>query len=369
VALHRKRLLELLKKEEILEMFKMEFGDYKYIFEYDTKEELEDYIKITMATHEQASQIRDRHTVVRHLIENEEVKPKKEGITFADLEIKFIASKKRVDKVSASTYKAYASTFKKAISFFRKTKIESIGIEDYEEFRDYLSEELEMKNKTINNHTTYINFFLDFAVTYKLISENNISGLEKLREDNFSKENFTDEDVNSVLNYNHPQVFKDIFKIGAYTGMRVSEVIGLNKESIKAHDNGIYYFDILKSKTRSGIRKVPIHKDILDDVLKMDFPLLAEKTNNASQKAILKELYNVIEKDSTKSFHTFRGTFMSKCINKFPDSIFRIREIVGHSQGEVALTIDDYAKGFELALKKEIVDSVSYKITSPSSNS
>jgi integrase len=84
-------------------------------------------------------------------------------------------------------------------------------------------------------------------------------------------------------------------------------------------------------------------------------------TNNGAQKAILKELYRIVEKSSTKSFHTFRATFIGKCINNFPELVTVVQEIVGHSKGDRdKLTIDIYAKGYKLSLKKKVLDSVSY---------
>lgn len=346
-------------------MFTLQKGDYKYIFEYDTLEELQLLLKEVTETHKQLEQQPHRALIIHNELDTiEKVKSTKE-IDFAELELKFLAHKRKMGKVSTSTYKAYASTFKKLKEYFRKTYIYAIEIEDYEEFRDYLREEYDLKNKTINNHMAYVNKFLTFGVTYKLIPENNVKGLENFKEDAVIKENYTDEDIKNIFAYDYAQNYKNIFTIAAYSGMRVSEIVNLTKESVKKDSNtGIYYFDILKSKTQAGIRKVPIHKNILDDVLdKMNFPLLEDKSANAAQKAILRQLYKVIEKESTKSFHTFRGTFLNKCFSTFPQDQYLslIQEIVGHSKtNSASLTVDTYAKGFELSLKKEIVDSVFY---------
>jgi len=344
-------------------MFSFEHGDYKYIFEYDTPEELEKYIETMTNNIEKIEAIKNRHFIVHKEMGKAEKSPKTSSITWSDLEIKFITAKKKLDKVSKSTYKAYESTFNKLKDYFKKTKIDDITIEDYEEFRDYLMDDLALKKKTVNNHMAYVNLFLEYGVNYKFIEENNVKGIESLKEDDsLKKENFTDEDIKAIFSYDYPQNYKDIFVIAAYTGMRVSEIIALTPESIKKEENDIYYFDIVKSKTQAGIRKVPIHKDILERVLQMNFPLMDEKSDNASQKAILRQLYKVIDKESTKTFHTFRGTFMSKCQNQFPDvnKILLIQEIVGHSKGQFKLTVDGYGHGFILQLKKEIVDSVAY---------
>ena len=102
--------------------------------------------------------------------------------------------------------------------------------------------------------------------------------------------------------------------------MRQEDIYHLTDESIKEKD-GIYYFDILEGKTKNSVRKVPIHEDILEKVLEMDFPLFKNKTLNATQKILNRRLYKVVDKNSTKSFHTFRAKFISKAINANPEKI------------------------------------------------
>ena len=49
IALKRRNLLNLLNGEELL--FTFQRGDYKLVFEYDTKEELEEYLKLAEASY------------------------------------------------------------------------------------------------------------------------------------------------------------------------------------------------------------------------------------------------------------------------------------------------------------------------------
>lgn len=45
-----------------------------------------------------------------------------------------------------------------------------------------------------------------------------------------------------------------------YTGLRIGELLELEKENINLEEQ---YFDVVKSKTESGIRRVPIADCIL----------------------------------------------------------------------------------------------------------
>ncbi len=280
-------------------MYTLKFGDYEYIFEYDTEEEFQKRKQDTIELHKEFLDL-EKYREVNRIVKKLEQKIIPENrMRWAELEGKFIAYKKEVSKkkVGQSSYKAWASVFNKLKEFFNITPVEQIELEDYEDFVNTLIEEYELKNKSVNGHIKYINNFLDWAVSRKLIKENNITGIEKLPEEEYIRENYTNKEILEILNHDFPQEFKDIFSIATYTGMRVSEICNLQQEDIiKDKDTDIYYFNIKKSKSKNGKRKVPIHKNILDRVLEIDFPLLSDKsTMGAKQKVILRQLYNVVD--------------------------------------------------------------------------
>jgi len=341
-------------------MFKFKRGDYKLVFEYDTVEELQQYLQTITDNLEKIEKATERYSMIHHQLDREDKKKHTSDIyTFYDLETAYIASKQKAGKVGESSFKQYRSTFNKLKEYFNKQNINDLIIEDFEKFREDLQQS-GLVNKTVNNIMSMAINALDFAVVRKHIRENPAKGLESLKEEDPNKENYTDKDVGDILSYGYPENFKNIFMIGAYSGMRVAEIINLTKEDI-VQEEGIYCFDIKRAKTSSGVRLVPIHKDILDLVLhKMKFPLIEEKTMNACQKAILKQLYRVVDKNSTKNFHTFRGTFIAKLMNEFRKELAVIREIVGHSKGEDKLLVDTYGKGFALPIKKQMIDTVHY---------
>ncbi len=68
----------------------------------------------------------------------------------------------------------------------------------------------------------YVNKFLNWGITYKLVRENNVHGIENLAEDKIKKENYNNQEINEILAFSYAQEYKDIFLIGTHTGMRVS---------------------------------------------------------------------------------------------------------------------------------------------------
>ena len=347
------------------ELFQLHLGDYKYIFEYDTMEEFKEYLAMTKATHEEIIKAENQYSNTMNMLEKQANKDVGDSIIFRELSFKFVDAKKKAGNVNKSSYKAYASTFNKLIEYFKNRPVNSLELEDYEKFMDFLSDIHKIKNKTINSHINYLNQFLDFAVSRKLIKENNAKGIKNLKEEDVDKENFTDEDIKNILayEYNEPAI-ENFFLIAMYSGMRLGEIHNLTNDDIK-QDNGIYYFNITDGKTKNSIRQVPIHDEILVKVLEMIFPLLPKKTKDAAQKVLNRRLYKVIDKESTKSFHTFRAKFIEKAMNANPEDnkIILLQDAVGHSKSkEASLTVDGYGKGFTLKLKKEIINSVSYDL-------
>ena len=98
-------------------------------------------------------------------------------------------------------------------------------------------------------------------------------------------------------------------------------------------------------------------------VLATSFPLMPNMSKNAFSKTVRYHLYKVIEEGQGQNFHTFRATFIERSVKANIDkvnSIFMLQEIVGHAKGETALTLDTYAKGFDIDLLQDIVDKVDY---------
>lgn len=276
---------------------------------------------------------------------------------------------KEVGKVSKGSLEAYLTTFGYLVSFFNNRFINELSVSDFEDFQKYLKDG-KRGNKTINKHINYLRGFVKFACDRKLIGEDNTKAILALDEKQDEKkrkkevENYTNKEINDILNFEYDdEIYNKVFKICAFSGMRISEIYNLQDKNIKC-DNGVYYFDIEDSKTISGIRDVPIHSDLVDMIKDTKFPLL-NISENAFKKRMRDRLYKVVDKDSTKNVHTLRATFIDRAITKSIETNANItlivQEIVGHSKsGKVSLTIDRYAKGFDLKMKQNIVNSVEY---------
>ena len=358
-AFKRKKILDLMETDE---MFKLETKDFKLMFEYDTEEEL----RIAL---ESIKNIQIEKTVSRFKETKREMeKEQYNDIDFEKLKNKFILKKKESGKVSPESITAYTSTFNFLTNFFKDEQIKNIDIDKFEEFQKSLDDGTR-KNKTINKHIKYLKSFIKFAVERKYLESNNVEGIflyDELKDEQERKlevENYTDEEMLNIINFKYnDKKYNTIFKILAHTGMRVSEVWRLKNSQIKYDAiKKIKYIDINEGKSKAAIRKVPIHKDILKDLEDSNLPFF-NISKNAFTKRLRARIYKVIEKDSTENVHTIRATFIEKALEKYPDLLNVIQEIVGHEKSSKdALTIDTYAKGHPIELKNEIINSVIYK--------
>lgn len=266
-------------------MYTFSKGDFKIIFEYDTMEEYREMYKDAEEAYKNAMLY--NYERVQTALSQVDTSPQsaEHSITFEELKSKFLVMKNKSNKVGDSSYKQYYSIFTKLIKYFKDRNIHSLNIEDFEGFRDYLISS-GLVAKTINGIMRNVNQFIKFGVNYKYLKENNIEGLETLKEITVKKENFTDEEINAVLNYEDIEPnYKMAFKIAIYTGMRVSEIINIENENIREKDS-ITYIDLPKSKTDAGIRDIPIFDKLLSDIKNTKFPLFPEKL-----KALFKKQY------------------------------------------------------------------------------
>lgn len=137
--------------------------------------------------------------------------------------------------------------------------------------------------------------------------------------------------------------------IGAHTGARINEIAMLKTSDIHLEDS-TPYFSITDSKTKAGIRDVPIHpylNELFSMMVKATtneylFPNLTFTSNGERASAIGKRFGNLKNKlgfGPLKVFHSFRHT-MTTTLVRSGTSLNVAQDIVGHEKGNI--TEDTY---------------------------
>jgi integrase len=248
-------------------------------------------------------------------------------------------------------------------------------IKAYEKYKDKSVSSLP-KNSTITKKIATIKSLLSFAVNNGLIPSNpalNIKVSSK-KTDSLTRMSFNSEDIAKIFN-SEPMNKKDyrfwIAYIGLHTGARLEEIGQLLKSDIK-QESGVYYFDInaeecKKLKTKTSVRKIPVHKRLIDagfldyiNSIKSEklFPELKAGTSGRLTKGYSQWFARHLQKvgicDSSKVFHSFRHGFKEACRNaEIPEEISDL--LTGHSNGS-------FGRGYGAGHKIEVLNKWIQKI-------
>ncbi|MBU3013777.1 tyrosine-type recombinase/integrase [Poseidonibacter lekithochrous] len=242
-----------------------------------------------------------------------------------------------------------------------KSKLEKLGNRNYKEYKhlslkDYVKVkdvpiEKRINDGSLKSHIKHIKKFFTFCVKNRIIKYNPSDNLT-VKVDLDKKDAFTQDEIDKLITIinEYPNELKYLFLIIIYTGMRRNEVFN---STIKQFE-GIRYFDINESKTKSGIRKIPIHSKI-DFISNYMFEGAKQITNSVNFGAIFnKKIKTLVTTDKRKTLHSIRHYVATK-LKRTSASDSMIKTILGHSENDTLNTI--YAKeGYSLKQIKEVIE-------------
>jgi len=174
-----------------------------------------------------------------------------------------------------------------------------------------------------------------------------------------------------------------IILIAIYTGARINEICQLYCDNIvKDEKTSIWYFDFTderedqKIKSDAGIRKYPIHKDLIDlglldyrnkiindkGLKTLMWPGLIHNHIDGYGGQISSSINILIDKyiseDPKLTLHSFRHSLVNELKNKVTNKDLRL-ELQGHSKGS-GESEKTYEKDYWLTMKKDAIDLVDY---------
>ncbi|QLG44582.1 tyrosine-type recombinase/integrase [Costertonia aggregata] len=255
--------------------------------------------------------------------------------------------------LALGTVKSYKTSYEVLKEFSDNVyaiNYDRITLDFYSDFIEFLNEKNFSKNY-ISNHIKMLKTIMNYAWEKKF--HNSMDFKSK----SFAK---TNEEVDSIyLSENELQKIqslelrgrkdnaRDLFLIGANTGLRVSDFNRLSKDNIKCN-NGLWYIEI-KSKKTDRLVSIPLKKSVLDILKKRDgnppYRMPEQNINNLlkdiGKLAQINELIEITKTVGGKSIkikkqkfelitnHTARRSF---CTNAYLAgmSTFDIMAISGH---------------------------------------
>jgi integrase len=229
--------------------------------------------------------------------------------------------------------------------------------------------------RTSNKHITCLSSYWNWLLKRTGLEVNPWIGQSRsrapLRNGEQAKRAFTDEEMLTLLYGNADPELADAIRTAALSGMRREEIYTLTAADCA---NGV--FDIRRSKTTAGVRRVPIHSDLTAIVSRRTegkaptaylfheatMPPIGQDRGMAMGQRFIRyrRRLGIDEREpdqrhSRVDFHSFRRWFVSKARNAGIDRA-TVAGVVGHEAGN--LTDDVYSSGPSMAQRRACVEAV-----------
>lgn len=249
----------------------------------------------------------------------------KHNITFSQIYEEW--AERKYEKISEATKINYKMAYNKCQPLYNKP------------FKDLKTKDLQ-KIIDANAELTGVvlikylfNQLWKYGIKHDLIEKNYADFIElPAKKESAPKVPYTTEEINHLWHNLHiPNV--DILLILLYTGLRVMELLELKTENIHLDKR---YFFVAKSKSKAGIRNVPIHKKIaplIEARYNKGYDLLIpnSKGNVYRYNSFLTTQYEELKKalNIDHTLHETRHTFVSQC-NRLELNEVSVQRIIGH---------------------------------------
>jgi integrase len=185
---------------------------------------------------------------------------------------------------------------------------------------------------------------------------------------------FTDDEAKALLTGATYLTLQDLMRIAALSGMRINEICSLRVDDVVGE-----VFNVRDSKTKAGIRRVPIHSDLKALVARradgkvgsayLIEELKAPESRSKERSAKASERFTAYRRDlgvdereegqrvSNVNFHSWRHWFTTKALQAGQPPHL-VSAVVGHEAGRSTMTLKVYDSGASEAQLRAVVESV-----------
>ena len=209
--------------------------------------------------------------------------PLDDGILFADFMIKWLEIVK--NSILITTYASYQTTIQGVIvPYFRKKNIRLVDLKAVD-LQEFYTKQLErVKANSVIHYHASIHKALKYAVKIDLIPTNPADKVERPKKTEFRGNFYSAEEINLLLETVRGTKLEIPVLMGAFYGLRRSEVLGLKWDAIDFEANTLEVRHILtqayldgkkvlvqadRAKNKSSLRTLPLVPQIRDRLLEL----------------------------------------------------------------------------------------------------
>lgn len=174
-------------------------------------------------------------------------------MTFSEVYEKW--SSEKFPTISASNIKGYQASYKSCQALHNRA-FKELKLIDLQDVIDTCGKNY----PTLRKIKVLLNQVYSYAMKYELCSKDysQYVNILKFKDKNPNKTDrapFTEKEINALW-MQTDNIYVQIVLMLIYSGVRVSELLDLKRKNVFIDE---HYFEVVKSKTNSGIRAVPIH--------------------------------------------------------------------------------------------------------------
>ena len=148
--------------------------------------------------------------------------------------------------------------------------------------------------------------------------------------------------------------------VARYSGLRMTEIFTSPVRVIE----GILSFDVVTSKTKAGVRVVPVRKEIAD-LVEQNWATWGDPSAFSKRFGRAKKKVLGAENRRSMSFHSLRVSFITY-VGRAKYTEQQCAWLVGHEEGKgTTMSGSLYFKGYDLSMMKEMVEAVPAYVKTP----
>lgn len=205
------------------------------------------------------------------------------------------------------------------IPYFKKKKIQDISVTDIKGYIQYLAKKKHLSNTTIRKHLDFLNLVFKEAYRERIIKENPLEFIDKIKPDTKEKLCFTPEELRDVLRLVEGTTLETAVYLAAFLGLRREEVAGLKWENVDLENRVLHIVNVRTQVGNQIVEKDPKTKRSERSMLIPEpvYNVLVKEKNKLLKRSAEKRQFGVVYVVTKSTGEPYRPNYFSAAFKEF----------------------------------------------------